>query len=541
MDPTEKAQAAGDAHGVPMRVWMFLGVVIASSWGWLLYSSHYFWSPDSYYNYGWIVPVLAGYILYRRVDGARFVPEVAFSRARLGWLIAGLVVSMVFVALIRLVVAVDPFWRLPLWAYALVMVGITCFSLLLITGWKGCRQLAFPILFLLLALPWPMTVETTIIQSLTHWVTELTVIAVNLVGYPAESMGNTILIGDIHVGVDEACSGIRSLQTLVMVAFFLGEYSAFGTLKRMVLIAGSVVIALFMNGIRAIVLTMVTVKGTPEQFDFWHDTLGNINAVAGALLLFGLTELISYFLKSDGRTTPVQTIPVARLQPPLAAGLVSFTAIGFLASALLVNGYYLLRERNFEPLPALALQWPEDGSVQHEPVDFSQRTIDQLQCDYAAQANVRWSFGMQASVIHYGYTGEDLMASLAGFGHSPLICMTSIGARLVEQKPQVPVSVQGLPWTANHYEFAIDRPGRKPQAVQVFWLVWEPLQMGLSSQAIDNRSGWSNRLAPVLHGRRDFGRQVLLVYINGDFGDDFIRRKFQDLLDRITVLEENPS
>ncbi|MEX0323082.1 MAG: exosortase/archaeosortase family protein [Puniceicoccaceae bacterium] len=541
MDPSEQAATEQPGPVISRNIWILLLIAVASSWGWLLYSAHYFWSPDSYYNYGWLVAPLVGFILYRRLSRIQLKRQSELSISRIGLLFTSLAISLVLIFLFRVVIEVNPFWRIPLWLNATILLGLSMLVVSILTGWRGFLYLAFPFCFFLLALPWPLIFEVWIIQRLTELVTSITVLVINLIGYPAQGMGSTILIGDIHVGVDEACSGIRSLQALIMIAFFMGEFFSFGMIKRGILLVGSVVIALIMNGFRAIVLTLVTINGTEEQFDFWHDTLGNLNAVGGALLLFGATELITYLFGTEKTNSDKNRfLLVHTLSGKTFKVYASLFVLGFLAVELSINAYYSVREKSVNPLPVLAIDWPDNGNLAYEESVLPERSQDLLKCEYNLQADVRWSFGIEGTVVYYGYTGDDLMASLAGFGHSPLICMPSIGAQLVEEKPRLKVNVQGIPWDANHFEFAVDLPGKRKQSIQVFWLVWESRQMGVVAETMEDRRdrAWKARLAPVLSGRRDFGRQVLLVYINGDYGDDFIRRKFQELLDQITVLQE---
>lgn len=524
-------------HQLSTKSGICLLLVIAGSWGWLLYSAHYYWQGDSYYNYGWIVPLLVGYILYRKFRGARAIEGPPAGKGRCSLLIGAFAGAILLVTVLQLILEVNPGWRVPLWGYGILLLSLSYFATLLLAGWKGFQYLAFPFFFLMLALPWPMTMETAVIQSLTRWVTDLTVFTVNLIGYPAVAMGNTIIIGEASVGVDEACSGIRSLQSLVMVAFFLGEFFRMGLLKRGVLLLAALGISIGFNGVRAVILTMVELKGTDEKFAFWHDTLGNFNAIIIALLLLAVAELVMRLFpaRKDG-DEPV-LLRVRPLPGNFGIGIATTVVAGFVVSALAVEGYYRWHQWRAEPLPSMALQWPGDGYISHIPSKLPETTLEILQCEYHTQAEIRWSTGMNATLVYYGYTGEDLSASLSGYGHTPLVCMTASGARLKAEKPPMPIEIGGIPWKVNHYEFVSQLPHGKAHTMEVFFLVWEPRQMGIPTELMERRSNWENRWAVVKNGRRDFGRQVLLVYVSGDYEDGYVRDKFTDLVDRIVRLE----
>jgi len=528
--------AGGFQRGIRLRWAGCLVLAWLAGWGWLLLSARLFWGPNSYYNYGWTVPLLVGFLVFRKLRSARYRVADSLSQSKLLLFFTALGITLLLVTFFRLVLEVNPDWRIPLWAFALALLLQTLLAIWLLLGWKGLGYLFFPVCFVLVAIPWPYTLELEVIQSLTRWVTKLTATSVNLIGYPAVAMGNTIHVGDISVGVDEACSGIRSLQTLFMIGLFLGEFFSFTLLRRLLLVTGSVFVALGLNAIRTVSLTMVKITGTADQFNFWHDAMGNFQAVIGALLLFGLAELIS---RADEEKSPESETVLNIHSPPgrWTWGSVLLIAAGFLLTEGVVEAYYRYHEWQTKPLPDIAIEWPEDGSITEIPIGLPERTIKALRCDFSSKSEVRFANGMDAMVVFYGYTGEDLPASVAGYSHSPIHCIGGSGARLLEEKAPLEVGIEGIPWRVSHYVFAFDLPDGKKKLGQVFWMVWEPRQMGVSAEFLQTRKFWSTRWAAVLSGRRDFSRQILMMYVIGDYSDAFIRDQFTNLVNRIVILK----
>src|SRR5438094_9120797 len=78
-----------------------------------------------------------------------------------------------------------------------------------------------------------------------------------LLGIPAQVQGNLIRVSNGLVGVNEACSGIRSLQTSLMIGLLCGELKRLSILRRAALVGGAVAIALVANFLRAVVLVAV--------------------------------------------------------------------------------------------------------------------------------------------------------------------------------------------------------------------------------------------------------------------------------------------
>src|SRR4030095_6737637 len=95
--------------------------------------------------------------------------------------------------------------------------------LLLLFGRRTVQHFLFPLLFFFIAVPLPHLLWDPIVLGLRKFVTVLNVETLNLMGIPAEQQGNLIRLPHCLVGVDEECSGVRSLQSSIMAALFIGD------------------------------------------------------------------------------------------------------------------------------------------------------------------------------------------------------------------------------------------------------------------------------------------------------------------------------
>ena len=118
------------------------------------------WSINPQYGYGWAVPVLAAYIFWRRWQNA---PAPAAPRASVLWT-ALIVIGALMLVPVRLIQEANPDWRLLSWAMALCAVAISAAGIYLAGGARWLRHFAFPILFFLVAVPWPTSLEQILIQ-----------------------------------------------------------------------------------------------------------------------------------------------------------------------------------------------------------------------------------------------------------------------------------------------------------------------------------------------------------------------------------------
>ena len=116
---------------------------------------------------------------------------------------------------------------------AVCAVVISGAGVYLAGGNSWLRHFTFPILFFLVAVPWPTSLEQIVIQGLMRIDALINVEILTAIGIPAVQLGNVIEVGSGFVGIDEACTGIRSLQATFMVSLFLGEFYGFSILAAL--------------------------------------------------------------------------------------------------------------------------------------------------------------------------------------------------------------------------------------------------------------------------------------------------------------------
>jgi len=228
------------------------------------------WSFNPQYAYGWGVPFLALYMFWRRWSTR---PTPAPSGERLGPIALIILCAIIFLP-IRFVSEANPDWRLLSWAFSVVAVLITTSSVLLAGGWSWLRHFAFPIVFFLVAVPWPTHLEQFVVQHLMSAETAINVSMLNLVGIPAIQQGNVIEVGSALIGIEEACSGVRSLQATLMVSLFLGELYSFKNLARVILVAAGAGLAFSCNLVRTAILVWIGARQGTEAIEKWHDPAG---------------------------------------------------------------------------------------------------------------------------------------------------------------------------------------------------------------------------------------------------------------------------
>ena len=243
------------------------------------------WLVNEQYNYGWFVPFFALYLFWLRWQDAP-PAEIPNPKSQVPNPVATLVIAIGALLLllpVRLFEIATPEWRPLGWIHAASVATLTLLYLWCVgpagAGWV--RHFAFPVAFFFVAVPWPTAVEVPIIQGLMRMVADVAAETAMLLGIPAQVEGNLIRVSTGLVGVNEACSGIRSLQTSLMIGLLFGELKRLSVLRRVALVAGAVIIALFANFVRAVFLVR-----SQRQKIFQRSAGGTILPVTPSSLLF---------------------------------------------------------------------------------------------------------------------------------------------------------------------------------------------------------------------------------------------------------------
>lgn len=186
----------------------------------------------------------------------------------------------------------------------------------------------------LLSSPLPSGTYARVTVLLQGWVTANVIGALHLVGVPAQQQGNLIELASTTVGVAEACSGIRSLLSCIYAGFFFAAWQVRSPGKRAVLILAAPLLAILMNFIRSLILTLMANAGR-DITGFWHDATGfAILAVTAALLAW-----LAMSLGRDPAEKKAAATAAAPTGVPAAARLAAGGCLVIVALAVFFAAY----------------------------------------------------------------------------------------------------------------------------------------------------------------------------------------------------------
>ena len=276
--------------------WLTAGVLLLL-WAYAVYRLGPSWYSNQDYAYGWFVPLLCLALFWERW---KHRPAREPVEASTGPVIVWAVLALTLLPTC-LLLEVIPYSRFPAWPFAGAIIGVTFCALYLVGGRSWVHHFAFPLLFFLIAVPWPSRFEGPLIDRMSHLNAALSTWAANLLGTPAIRSGVVIQTGAGMAGVDEACSGIRSFQAAVMVALFLGELFRYTFFRRLFFLLSGVALAFGCNVVRTTYLVRVCDLKGEAALKVTHDPAGfTILAITFAGLL-GLAWLLRPRGRAGGR------------------------------------------------------------------------------------------------------------------------------------------------------------------------------------------------------------------------------------------------
>jgi len=253
------------------------------------------WGNDPDYSHGFLIPVLSGYFLWERRHALAQLPvqpsPVGFLVMLLGiaLLLLGQVGAELFLMRVSLVV---------------LLAGLVLYR----SGWRYLKGMAFPIVFLLFMIPWPAIILNALTLPLQLLAARLSTSSLQLMNLPVYREGNVIFLPHATLEVVEACSGIRSLVSLLALAVVFAYMTQRHVWKIAVLVVSATPIAIIANAFRIWGTGVLAhVYGPQAAEGFYHTFAGWLVFVIAFVLLTVEGAVMSRFGKKH---TPIKATAV---------------------------------------------------------------------------------------------------------------------------------------------------------------------------------------------------------------------------------------
>lgn len=427
--------------GFALALFSFLAfALVVAYWGGIV-EMWRTWSHSEEYGYGYFIPVIAAYLIYRRKH------ELLSEPFAPTW--AGVLVMLVAV-FAYLLGEVATTYTLVQYSLVLLLMG---FALALV-GWRAFRYLVGPLALLFFMVPLPPFVLNTLSGHLQLISSEIGVWVIRLFGISVFLEGNVIDLGNYQLQVVEACSGLNYLFPLMSLAFILAYLYKVEFWKRAVLFLSSIPITVLMNSFRIGMIGWLVENWGIEQADgFLHFFEGWVVFMACLAILLAEVVLLS---RVGGRRMKLSQVldldwpkrlPPDFTYPALRVGAVHGAVLATLV-LLVVSSLYVDRRAEVRPERLGFEHFPlQVGDWVGREDRLEQIFLDALKLDDYLMTDFRRADGGLIN-FYVAYYGSQQAGSAA---HSPRACIPGGGWQIdeLEAKRLPELRVDGQPLVVN--------------------------------------------------------------------------------------------
>jgi len=490
------------------------------------------WTFNEQYHFGWLVPLLAAYLIKVRFESLpeRNPPPTA-QPANIAMLLLAL--ASILIMPIR---EANLDWRLVEWALVPVAIAASLVCFWQLGGLPWVRHFSFPLLFFLIAVPLPRNLEYPWMDRLMLTNAHASVEILHWLGVDAQARGNLIQLPTCTLGVEEACSGIRSLQSTLMLSLFLGEILNLRWPRRLILLGAGLGWALITNIGRTTVLAWLASRDGLAAVDRWHDIAGFSVLALSSLTVAGTAWLLH---RSSGRNARPVAAPsidlsglVSRFRPSSAiAGISILTLIAGLG---LTRLWFDFHARSLTKVADWEFRLPTDQPLFRE-VPIAPQTQKTLQYNEGYSGLWKDPSGSQWQAYYFRWeAGKN--NSQAARPHDPRSCLGGMGMELSAVLPSVNFAKGDVAISFDAFHF-LDR-GRD---LYVFNCLAEDVRSEHDSRKLRQTNSPAERIAAALAGSRQTGQRRVEVAVWGAADATTAADSFRKLLNQQIHLASQPA
>jgi exosortase A len=235
-------------------------------------------NPDSHYSHGFLIPLISGYLIWRKRDQLK---NTVPSSSSFGLVLAGL----------ALLIHIGSVWTHIFFTSGFsILLFFVGFSLYLF-GIEWTKRISFPLGFLIFMFPLPMGAIAAFSFPLKLMVANLATSFLNLFGFPIFREGAVVHLARTTLTIDDPCSGIRSLISLLALGALIAYISKTSILRKLILFISAIPIAIFTNVLRvcALILAANWLGSQWAMPEHWFHTASGMGVFGISMILIFLT------------------------------------------------------------------------------------------------------------------------------------------------------------------------------------------------------------------------------------------------------------
>ncbi len=232
------------------------------------------WVRDGNYSHGFLIIPISVYLIYRRRKELVFPART--SRAGLILLIFGCL-GLIFGT------AASEFFTTR-FSLVISLSGLALFYL----GTENFKKVWFAVFFLLFMMPIPAIIYYRATMPMQLIASKVTNDILQFMGVPSYRAGNIIYLPAYKLEVTEACSGLRSLATLLALGALFGYLTLPGKIRPILLFLSAIPIAIAVNIVRLVFTGVGAYAISPKLAESFLHQLSGILIFILALILMAI-------------------------------------------------------------------------------------------------------------------------------------------------------------------------------------------------------------------------------------------------------------
>ncbi len=418
------------------------------------------WWNSPEYGHGLFMPLISCYIVWRQ---RATLAGMLLEPSRWGYVV--LVSSLVLL----LAATLADIESVKHYSFCFALIGLA----LLYGGWKLLRLCALPILLIVLVIPLPYLLISSLTAGLQLISSELGTWLIRAFGIPVFLEGNIIDMGVYKLQVVEACSGLRYLYPLLSISLLVTHFLRTPLWFKVLIVLSTVPITIFMNSLR-IAITGLLVKnyGNEVAEGFLHDFEGWVVFLAAFVCLMAEVWVYSILAKKGNNIYALFDFDSPQsLDAPIRTSLGNAVYISALITIITLGSsslYFAFSNTVVIPERKLFSEFPMRVDGRNVSLySFEQDVLDILKPDDYFVGNYL-SMQDQPIGLYMVYYSQQKDGSAL---HSPKVCIPG-GGWIVEDSQEISFPVSESSLTVNR---VLIRRGEQKQLVY-YWID----QMGVS-------------------------------------------------------------
>lgn len=273
---------------LPWKAISWFGALLVLCYAQILYRMALQWATDDDMGHGFFVPLVAGFMVWQRRQKLLSIPSQPN-----GW---GLV-FVVFAGLQALAGTLGAELFTARLAFVIALFGV----ILYLAGKECVNALLLPLLLMLFMIPIPQIIYARLTLSLQILASQLGEVLIGWMGIPVIRTGNLLELPSQTLNVVDACSGIRSLLSLLFLSQVYAYFADKRIWVRWVLLVATVPIAIGANGMRVAITGLLSEMNTKLAQGAYHELEGYIVFAIALVALTMMHRIINFGARKASR------------------------------------------------------------------------------------------------------------------------------------------------------------------------------------------------------------------------------------------------